>query len=84
MDDPQAWLTYEDGPLALVLEVASDVTRHKELDKRDQIYARTLNVPEYIYVNRDPGGAAARAPGGVALCAGRAPDAREHLLEPGV
>jgi hypothetical protein len=47
VEDPRAWLTYEDGPLALVLEIASDKTRHNEADKRDTVYARALQVPEY-------------------------------------
>jgi Uma2 family endonuclease len=49
VEDPQAWLTYEDGPLALVIEIASDKTRKKEPEKRDKIYAQTLQVPEYVY-----------------------------------
>src|SRR5438552_1381973 len=46
VEDPRAWLTYEDGPLALVIEVASEKTRRKEEKKRDETYARALQVPE--------------------------------------
>jgi Uma2 family endonuclease len=49
VEDPHAWLTYEDGPLALVIEIASDKTRKKEPEKRDKIYAQALQVPEYVY-----------------------------------
>jgi hypothetical protein len=51
VEDPKAWLTYEDGPLSLVIEVASDATRAKEGWKRDRRYARALQVPEYLYVD---------------------------------
>src|SRR4051812_32859993 len=47
-EDPTAWLTYEDGPLELVIEVASDATRAKERSKRDETYAAALGVPEYV------------------------------------
>src|SRR5205085_2485525 len=52
---PKVWLTYEDGPLALVIEVASDTTRSGEEEKRDEIYARTLQVPEYVYADLQQG-----------------------------
>jgi Uma2 family endonuclease len=48
--DPTVWLTYEDGPLALVIEVASDATRHKEEEKR-KTYAEVLQVPEYVSID---------------------------------
>src|SRR5439155_9073172 len=51
VEDPTAWLTYEDGPLALVIEVASDATRAKERGKRDETYAAALGVREYVYVD---------------------------------
>jgi Uma2 family endonuclease len=51
VEDPTAWLVFEDGPLELVIEVASEATRGKELDKRDQTYAVALQVPEYVYVD---------------------------------
>lgn len=49
--DPKVWLVYEDGPLALVIEVASDATRAGEQQKRDEVYAADLQVPEYVYVD---------------------------------
>jgi Uma2 family endonuclease len=55
VEDPKAWLTYEDGPLAFLIEVASDATRRKEARKRDEIYARALQVPEYGYVDLQRG-----------------------------
>jgi Putative restriction endonuclease len=54
-EDPKVWLTYEDGPLALVVEVASDATRANEEEKRDEIYARALQVPEYVSVDLQQG-----------------------------
>jgi Uma2 family endonuclease len=51
VEDPTAWLVYEDGPLLLVIEVASDATRAKEPEKRDQTYAAALSVPEYLFVD---------------------------------
>jgi putative restriction endonuclease len=51
VEDPTAWLTYEDGPLALVIEVASERTRGQERDKRDETYAGQLHVQEYVYVD---------------------------------
>ncbi len=53
--DPKVWLTYEDGPLALVIEVASDKTRAKEANKRDEIYEKILQVPEYVYCDHHRG-----------------------------
>jgi Putative restriction endonuclease len=49
VEDPRAWLTYEDGLLGLVIEVASDATRAKEEAKRNEVYAAALQVPEYAY-----------------------------------
>ena len=83
VDDPKVWLTYEDGPLALVIEVVSEGTRHKEKGKRDEIYARELRVPEVCLLRPVPDGTAAGAVGrgtGRAGGAGRAGDP----LEPGV
>jgi Uma2 family endonuclease len=51
VEDPTAWLTYEDGELALVIEVASEGTRANERAKRDETYAAALEVPEYVYVD---------------------------------
>jgi Uma2 family endonuclease len=51
VENAQAWLVYEDGPLDLVIEVACDATRDKEQDKRDNVYAAQLKVPEYVYVD---------------------------------
>jgi Uma2 family endonuclease len=50
-EDQTVYLTYEDGPLTLVAEIASDRTRRGEQRKRDQIYAKGLQVPEYLYVD---------------------------------
>src|SRR5206468_9344622 len=41
-EDPTVYLTYEDGPLTLVAEIASDKTRRKERRKRDEIYGAAL------------------------------------------
>jgi Uma2 family endonuclease len=53
-EDPTVWLTYEDGPLALVIEVASEATRDKEEEKR-KIYAEVLKVPEYVSLDLHQG-----------------------------
>jgi hypothetical protein len=50
-DDPKVWLVYEDGPLELVIEVASESTRSKEGDRRDKTYAAELKVPEHLFVD---------------------------------
>jgi putative restriction endonuclease len=50
-DDPRVWLTYEDGPLELVIEVASEGTRSKEGKRRDKTYALELKVPEHLFVD---------------------------------
>jgi Uma2 family endonuclease len=50
-EDPRAWLVWEDGPLTLVVEVASEKTRAKEKRKRDKTYAAQLQVPEYVYID---------------------------------
>jgi Uma2 family endonuclease len=50
-EDPSVYLTYEDGPLTLVAEIASDKTRRREPKKRDETYARELQVPEYLFVD---------------------------------
>jgi Uma2 family endonuclease len=49
--DPTVYLTYEDGPLTLVVEIASEKTRAKEKKKRDETYAQGLQVPEYLFVD---------------------------------
>src|SRR5438034_197401 len=51
VEDPSVWLTYEDGPLALVIEIASEKTRHLEAKRRDETYAQALQVPEYVYMD---------------------------------
>jgi hypothetical protein len=50
-EDPRVWLVYEDGPLELVIEVASEGTRSKEGDRRDKTYAVELKVPEHLFVD---------------------------------
>jgi Uma2 family endonuclease len=50
-EDPRAWLVYEDGPLELVIEVASEGTRSKEAERRDKTYAVELKVPEHLFVD---------------------------------
>jgi hypothetical protein len=49
--DPTVYLTYEDGPITLVVEVASEETRSRERDKRDKTYAAALQVPEYVFID---------------------------------
>lgn len=49
--DPTVYLTYEDGPLTLVAEVASDKTRSQEPRRRDKVYATALQVPWYVFVD---------------------------------
>ena len=51
VEDPRAWLVYEDGPLELVIEVASEGTRSREGDRRDKTYALELKVPEHLFVD---------------------------------
>jgi Uma2 family endonuclease len=50
-ENPSCYLTYEDGPIAFVVEVASDKTRAGEPKKRDETYAEALQIPEYLYVD---------------------------------
>jgi Uma2 family endonuclease len=50
-ESPTVFLTYEDGPLTLVGEVASEGTRAGEESKRDTTYATALRVPEYLYID---------------------------------
>jgi Uma2 family endonuclease len=52
-EDPSVYLTYEDGPIAFVVEVASEKTRAKEAKKRDETYAAALRIPEYLYVDHE-------------------------------
>jgi Uma2 family endonuclease len=49
--NPSCYLTYEDGPLTLVVEVASESTRAGETRKRDETYAAQLAVPEHLYID---------------------------------
>jgi Uma2 family endonuclease len=50
-DNPSCYLTYEDGPLTLVVEVASESTRALEAKRRDETYALQLKVPEHLYID---------------------------------
>jgi Uma2 family endonuclease len=50
-ENPSCYLTYEDGPLTFVVEVASESTRAGESRKRDAIYAAELGVPEHLYID---------------------------------
>ena len=50
-EDPRVWLVYEDGPLEMVIEVASEGTRSREGDRRDNTYALELKVPEHLFVD---------------------------------
>jgi Uma2 family endonuclease len=50
-ENPSVYLTYEDGPLTLVAEIASTKTRRREKRKRDQDYAGGLQVPEYLFID---------------------------------
>jgi Uma2 family endonuclease len=70
-EDPTVWLTYEDGPLALVIEVASEATRDKEEEKR-KTYAEVLQVPEYVSLDLHQG----------ELRLGRLVDGRYEWVEP--
>jgi putative restriction endonuclease len=49
--DPTVYLTYEEGPLTLVVEIASLKTRRREKRRRDEVYAATLQVPVYLFVD---------------------------------
>src|SRR5260370_39781195 len=49
--DPTVYLTYEEGPLTLVVEIASLKTRRREKKRRDEVYAATLQVPVYLFVD---------------------------------
>jgi Uma2 family endonuclease len=51
--NPSCYLTYEDGPLMFVMEVASESTRAMEGTKRDETYAVQLTVPEHLYIDGD-------------------------------
>jgi Uma2 family endonuclease len=54
-EDPSIFLTYEDGPLTFVAEVASEKTRARERRKRDRVYAAALRVPEYLFIDLQRG-----------------------------
>jgi hypothetical protein len=49
--DASCYLTYEDGPLAFVCEVASPKPRGKEAERRDETYAQALAVPEHLLID---------------------------------
>jgi hypothetical protein len=51
--NPSCYLTYKDGPLAFVCEVASPKTRGKEAERRDEIYAQALSVPEHLFIDHE-------------------------------
>jgi hypothetical protein len=50
-EDPSVFLTHEDGPLTLVVEVASPATRKMDRRKRDEVYAIELEVPWYLWID---------------------------------
>jgi Uma2 family endonuclease len=50
-DDASVYLTYEDGPLTLVVEIASPSTRNMDRKKRDNDYAVELAVPWYLWID---------------------------------
>jgi Uma2 family endonuclease len=50
-EDPSVYLTYEDGPLTLVVEIASPRTRKTDRHKRDTDYAIELAVPWYLWID---------------------------------
>lgn len=52
-ENPSVYLTYEDGPIAFVIEVASEKSRAGEARKRDETYGATLQIPEYLYVDQE-------------------------------
>jgi Uma2 family endonuclease len=52
-ENPSVYLTYEDGPIAFVIEVASEKTRPNEAKKRDEIYAGALQIPEYLSIDQE-------------------------------
>jgi hypothetical protein len=54
-ENPSVYLTYEDGPIAFVVEVASEKTRASEPTRRDATYAASLHIPEYLYVDHERG-----------------------------
>jgi Uma2 family endonuclease len=51
-EDAAVYLTYEDGPLTLVVEIASPATRNLDRHKRDTDYAVELAVPWYLWIDR--------------------------------
>jgi Uma2 family endonuclease len=50
-EDASVYLTYEDGPLTLVVEIASPSTRSLDRHKRDTVYAIELAVPWYLWID---------------------------------
>jgi Uma2 family endonuclease len=50
-EDSAVYLTHEDGPLTLVVEIASPATRNLDRHKRDTDYAVELAVPWYLWID---------------------------------
>jgi Uma2 family endonuclease len=50
-EDSAVYLTYEDGPITLVVEIASPATRSLDRHKRDTDYAVALAVPWYLWID---------------------------------
>jgi Uma2 family endonuclease len=50
-EDAAVFLTYEDGPVTLVVEIASPSTRNMDRKKRDNDYALELAVPWYLWID---------------------------------
>jgi len=50
-EDSAVYLTYEDGPLTLVVEIASPATRSLDRHKRDTDYAVELAAPWYLWID---------------------------------
>jgi Uma2 family endonuclease len=50
-NDAATYFTYEDGPLTLVVEIASPATRKLDLQKRDRDYAVELAVPWHLWID---------------------------------
>jgi Uma2 family endonuclease len=50
-EDAAVYLVYEDGPLTLVVEIASPGTRNMDRKKRDNDYALELAVPWYLWID---------------------------------
>lgn len=50
-EDAAVYLVYEDGPLTLVVEIASPGTRNMDRKKRDNDYAVELAVPWHLWID---------------------------------